>query len=47
MCVHSLEKSILSVLAVYECEVLVETKLVGLVPSQTENLREKIDPVIL
>ena len=42
---HSLEKSVLSVPAVYECGVLAETKSVGLVPSQTENLREKIDPM--
>ena len=44
---HSLDNSVHSVPAVCECGVLAETKSVGLVPSQTENLREKIDPVIL
>ena len=41
VCVHSLDKSVLSVPAVCECGVLVKTKSVGLVPSQAENLREK------
>ena len=44
VCVHSLDKSVLSVLAMCECEVLAETKSVGLVPSKAENLREKLTP---
>ena len=40
VCVHSLDKFVLSVRAMCECGMLAETKLVGLVPSQVENLRE-------
>ena len=42
VCVHSFDNSVHSVPAVCECGVLAETKTVGLVPSQTENLKEKL-----
>ena len=45
VCVHSLDNSVHSVPTVRVCGVLAETKLVGLVPPQTENLKEKLDPV--
>ena len=42
VCVHSLDNSVHSVPAVCECGVLAETKSVGLMPSQAENLKEKL-----
>ena len=47
VCVHSLDNSDHSVPTMRVCGVLAETKSVGLVPSQAENLKEKFDPVTI
>ena len=47
VCVHSLYNSVHSVPTVRVCGVLAETKSVGLVPSQAENLKEKFDHVTI
>ena len=47
VCVHSLDNSVPSVPTVRVCGVLAETKSVGLVPSQAENLKEKFDPMTI
>ena len=44
VCVHSLDNLFIVFLQCV-CGVLAETKSVGLVPSQAENLKEKFDPV--